>query len=93
MNTSRQQYIAFCCALLLLFGVFASLTHAAEHPFHVQGELCASFINFGQQDLSLDIAAAAIEFKLSLVEVCAASKTLVQSSFRPVYCSRAPPVS
>jgi len=93
VKISRQKFIAYACALLLQLGLFASQVHAAEHPFHLQGELCASFINFGQQDMSVDIASPAIEFNLFSVEVCAESKPLVHSSFRPVYSSRAPPAS
>jgi hypothetical protein len=93
VNISRQQFIALACALLLQLGLFASLAHAAEHPFHVQDELCASFISFGQQDLSLDDASAAIEFNMFSVGLFAENKASVQSSFRPVYSSRAPPAS
>jgi len=93
VSISRRQFIAFSCILLFQLGLFASLAHATEHPFHAQNDLCASFINFGQQDLSADVASPAIEFNLFSAEVCAESKSLVVSSLRPVYSSRAPPAA
>jgi hypothetical protein len=93
VNISRRQFIAFSCILLFQLGLFASLAHAAEHPFHAHGDLCASFINFGHQDMSADVASPAIEFNLFSVEVCAENNPLVVSSFRPAYSSRAPPAS
>jgi len=93
VSISCRQYLAFTCALLLQLSLFASLVHATEHQFHVQGELCASFINFGQQDLSVDVTSTTIGFDLSSVELCVESKPFIQSYSRPVYSSRAPPAS
>jgi len=87
----RRQFITLVCILLFQLSLVASLAHAAEHPFHAHGELCASFINFGQQDLSADVASPAIGYNLFSVEVCAESKPIVVSFFRPAYSSRAPP--
>jgi len=91
VSISRRQIITFACILLFQLGLFATQAHAAEHPFHADGDLCASFINFGQQDLSADVASPAIGYNLFSVEVFAESKPVVVSFFRPAYSSRAPP--
>jgi hypothetical protein len=93
VSITRRQFIAFSCILLFQLGSFATLAHAAEHPFHAHSDLCASFINFGQQDLSADVASPTIEFNLFSVEVCAESNPIVVSFFRPAYSSRAPPAA
>lgn len=87
----RKQFVVFIAGLLLFAGQLTTIVHATEHPFHMQGDLCASFIHFWQQDMSVDIAIPTIEFNLFSVEVCAESKPLVHSTFRPVYSPRAPP--
>jgi hypothetical protein len=93
VRISRQQFIAFSCALLLQLALFASFAHAAEHPFHVQSDLCSSFINFGQHDMAVDAAPASIVFKVFSVEHFTENRQRIPVIFRPFYSSRAPPVS
>jgi hypothetical protein len=93
VKISRQKIIALSCIFLMQLGLFASTVHATEHPFHVQNELCASFISFGQHDMSVDVIQPEIHFHVFSVETCTEDEQSVHLSFRPAYSSRAPPVS
>jgi len=75
----HQQFIAFSCVLLLQLSLFASISHAAEHPFHVQNGLCASFINFCQHDVSFDVVAPTIDVQTFLVGVFTENVPLVHT--------------
>ena len=89
----HQKLTAYACTLLLLLSVFASTTHATEHPFHAQDNLCASFISFGQQDLSVGGSMPAIEFNPISVEAFSETRQFINTPFRPAYASRAPPLT
>jgi len=93
VKISHQKFIALACILLMQLGLFASTVHATEHPFHVQNELCASFISFGQHNMSVDVVQPDIHLHTFLVETCTENTHPVHFSFRPAYSSRAPPAS
>jgi len=89
----HKKLIAYACILLLQLGVFASTTHATEHPFHVKDNLCASFISFGQQDLAVDCSIPTIECNPVSVEILTENIQFIYTPFQPAYSSRAPPAS
>jgi len=91
VKTRHQKLIVFTCSLLLLLGLFASSSHATEHPFHAQDNLCASFISFGHHNLSVDNTSLIIQCRLFSVDVYAETGQSVAATFHPVYSSRAPP--
>ena len=46
----RTRIIALVTGLLFMTGQLVSIVHAAEHPFHADIDICASFIGLEQQD-------------------------------------------
>jgi hypothetical protein len=87
----HHKIIVLGCVLFLQLGLFASLAHAVQHPFHVQDELCASFINFSHHDLSANVVSLTTESCLFTVDVLTDSYTAIELPFYSHYCSRAPP--
>lgn len=93
MKCSYRNLIAFGCALLLQLGIWGSVVHAVEHPFHAQNELCASFINFGHHDVNLDAKPSDISASLLLVVTVADSNSYPYFTSPVSYTARAPPAS
>jgi hypothetical protein len=91
LKNSGQQFIAVCCALIFQLSVFASLVHAAEHPFHVEQDSCAAFINFTKHDVSFAVIPAAIEVLRFAIATDSSFLESVACRAIPCWHSRAPP--
>lgn len=53
--TNRTRTITFIAGLILLASQAAALVHAAEHPFHADVEICATFSSFDQNNHALAV--------------------------------------
>jgi hypothetical protein len=53
--SNRTSAIAFIAGLILLVVQTAALVHAAEHPFHIDDEICAAFSSFDQNNHALAV--------------------------------------
>ena len=52
---NRTRAIAFIASLLLFAGQLNALVHAAEHPFHADDEICATFASFDHNNHALAV--------------------------------------
>jgi hypothetical protein len=88
----REHILAFIASLLLIVAQFESLVHAADHPFHAEDEICATFASFEQHDHAIAVLSAT-NLHPHLTRISATSPTSVfvdKPSF--IYQTRAPPL-
>ena len=55
----HKQSVVILAGLLLIGAQLVSLVHAADHPFHEEEEICASFAAFEQHDHAIAVLPAA----------------------------------
>ena len=88
----RKHIVAFVAGLLLITAQFESLVHAADHPFHAEDEVCATFASFEQHDHAIAVLPATnLHPHLTCKSATGLTSVFIdKSSF--IYQTRAPPL-
>ena len=88
----HNQSVVLLAGFLLVAAQLVSLMHAAEHPFHTEDEICASFTAFEQHDHATAVLPAAdLHSDLTCESLPGLASIFVDKVALP-YQSRAPPL-
>ena len=91
LNNYRKQLVSYLITALLLLGQFATVVHAADHPYHAADEFCEAYIHYQQQDVTADLAATPLLNVVPHGEIAVATRADQNSQPSSDYYSRAPP--
>ncbi len=92
LTHTHRQSVVFLAGLLLIAAQFVSLVHAAEHPFHAEDEICASFTAFEQHDHAIAVLPATHHHPHSTSKSLPALTSVFVDKTALLYQSRAPPL-
>ena len=88
----HKQSVVLLAGLLLIAAQLVSLVHAAEHPFHAEDEICASFTAFEQHDHAVAVLPGADLHSDLTCESVAGLPSVFVDKTAFLYQSRAPPL-
>ena len=91
--TRRTRAIAFIASLLLFAGQLNALVHAAEHPFHADDEICATFASFDHNNHALAVLPPSNESTDHAGELTSRLPRLFIDHAPLCHQARAPPLS
>ena len=89
---THRQFVVLLAGLLLVTAQYVSLVHAAEHPFHVEDEICAAFDAFERHDHAIAVLPAAHLHPLPANESATGFASVFVDNRSLIYQSRAPPL-
>ena len=87
----RTRIIALVAGLLLYAGQLEALVHAADHPFHIEDEVCAAFASFEQNDHAIAIPPSCNFHPQVDDEINTGTKLVISSNYSLSNRPRAPP--